>query len=574
MKTILGLHGFSANKPRLLHDTGVSVIRDGKVLFAINEERLSRVKTDGAFPWRSLAQALERFPTERLDGVACPDGTPLWQLFEIFRWTERARRASGVFMGRYLLDSLVRTMDVRRVLPPALDHLPVRFLEHHLCHAASAALTSPWPSCTVVTIDGMGDYCVGGTVGVLDAGRLRILHRTNGFFSPGIFYMIVTDHLGFKPGRHEGKITGLAGFGDPSRAYPSMEKILWYLPGDLDFRGPPIARAINECSFVKGKKGALNYFKKEWADFTREEIAAAAQKRLVDVMLPFIRDAVALTGYRRLALAGGVFANVALNHRIAELPGINGVYVHPNMGDGGLATGAALWMEREMDGSTAPPNPYSNMYLGPDFCDAEIQLALAEAGLQYSQPADLVGDIAKALDEERIVGHFHGAMEYGPRALGNRSILASARDVTLNNRLNTRLRRTEFMPFAPIIQEEHAKDYLEGWDTSHQASRYMTITYRVTERCRREVPAVVHVDGTARPQVVSKADNERVWRILDAYRQRTGIPVLVNTSFNLHEEPIICSPGDAVRAFRQGAVDVLIIGNKWVEPVSGCSSEA
>ena len=282
-------------------------------------------------------------------------------------------------------------------------------------------------------------------------------------------------------------------------------------------------------------------------------------------MLPFIRDAVALAGHRSVVLAGGVFANVALNHRIAGIPGVEGVYVHPNMGDGGLATGAALWMERELDGSASPPMPYSNVYLGPSFSDSEIQAALMEAALQSSQPADLFGDIAKALDEDRIVGHFHGAMEYGPRALGNRSILASARDATLNDRLNARLHRTEFMPFAPIIQEEHAKDYLEGWEASHVASRYMTITYRVTDRCRREVPAVVHVDGTARPQVVSRTDNERIWRILDAYRQRTGIPVLVNTSFNLHEEPIVCSPGDAARAYRQGAVDVLVVGDRWVE---------
>jgi carbamoyltransferase len=379
--------------------------------------------------------------------------------------------------------------------------------------------------------------------------------------------MIVTDYLGFKPGRHEGKVTGLAAHGDPSRAYASMAEALSYRPDRMDFHSRVIPEAIDECSFVKGAKGQLHWFKGAWAGFSREDIAAAAQQRLEDVVVPYVRDAVRLTGEPRVALAGGVFANVSLNRRIRELPEVEGVWVQPAMTDGGLAVGAALALSFD-DPRHRPSSghhPLQHVYLGPSWDDARIVQSLDAAGIAHEHRPDIAEDIAAALEQGLVVGHFDGALEFGPRALGHRSVLVAPTDPGINDRLNQRLHRTEFMPFAPAIQEEHAADMLQGWQPDHAAARFMTVTYEVTERFRELAPAAVHVDGTARPQVVRREQSPRLWEIIERYRQRTGIPAVINTSFNMHEEPIVGSPEDAIRSWREGAVDVLVMGERWVQ---------
>ena len=568
MTTVLGLHGFSAASERVMHDTGVALVRDGQVVAAINEERLSRKKNDGSFPWRALSTVLRQagMHPEDIDLVAMPDEKPLWQMAMVLNSAARTFREAGVPVFRYVLDSLRRTADLRRTVPDELRDRPVKFIEHHLCHAASAYYTSPWTDCSVVTLDGMGDFCIGGMICRGRGGKVELLHRTNGFFSPGIFYMIVTDLLGFTPGRHEGKVTGMAALGDPDRAYSTMVELLSYRPERLDFFSKAIPAAMDRYSFVRGRDAALDAFRAAWAPFQREDIAAAAQRRFEDVVVPFVRDAVRLCGGRKVALAGGVFANVSLNRRIMELPEVDNVFVHPNMTDGGLSVGAALqaYHEQAWPKNGYSPAPMEHVLLGPSWSEAELRQVLDGAGLSYEARQDIAGDIAAAIQAGRVVGNFDGRMEYGPRALGNRSILVSPADASINQRLNDRLRRTEFMPFAPVIQEEHAARCLQGWEHDQVAARFMTITYRVTDEFSELCPASVHVDGTARPQVVRQRDNWRLWEIVEAHRRLTGLPAVINTSFNMHEEPIVCSPEDAVRAFLAGAVDILALGPYWV----------
>ena len=568
MTTVLGLHGFSAASKRVMHDTGVTLVRDGHVVAAINEERLPRKKNDGSFPRRALDTVLQmtRVGPEDIDLVAMPDERPLWQMAMVLNFAMKTYRESGVAVLRYVLDSLRRTTDLRRMVPDALQGKPVKFVEHHLCHAASAYYTSPWSDCTVVTLDGMGDFCIGGMICRGRGGRVDLLHRTNGFYSPGIFYMIVTDLLGFTPGRHEGKITGMAALGDPTRAYPTMEAFLSYRPERLDFLSTAIPTAMDRYSFVRGRDAALDAFRDAWAPFRREDIAAAAQQRFEDVVVPFVRDAVRLAGGRRVALAGGVFANVSLNRRIMELPEVDNVFIHPNMTDGGLSVGAALqaYHAQASPKNGYTPAPMQDVLLGPGWSKEELRQALETAGLPHELRQDIPKDIAGAILAGKVVGHFDGRMEYGPRALGNRSILVSPADSTINQRLNDRLRRTEFMPFAPVIQEENAARCLQGWVEDHVAARFMTITYKVTDEFRDLCPAAVHLDGTARPQVVRRQDNPRLWEIVKEHWRLTGLPAVINTSFNMHEEPIVCSPEDAIRAFNAGAVDILAMGPYWV----------
>ena len=566
MPVVLGIHGFSAGSTRVLHDTGVSLVAAGQVVAAINEERLTREKNDGAFPWHAL-EILRRqtgVVAGELDAVAMPDERPLWQLGQVARLTARVARDHRIVMGRYLVDTVWRTRELRRHAPREFRRKPTVFVRHHLAHAASAGLTSPWSRCTVVTLDGMGDYCEAGLVCRRDEAGLQVLARANGFCSPGIFYMIVTALLGYRPGRHEGKVTGLAALGDPARLRDSMARVLWYRRDELDFGSRMLPRAIDASRFTRGRIDGLEPFRTLWEGAAPEDLAAAAQERLETVVLPYVRDAVRRTGLPDVAVAGGVFANVRLNQRIRELPEVRGLWVHPAMTDAGLATGAALHVERVLAGGTRDPRPLRHAFLGHEPTENEIVAAIGRRSMSTKRPDDLAGRVVDQLAAGKVVAVVRGAMEYGPRALGHRTILASPEDAGINDRLNARLRRTEFMPFAPIVAEERAATCFRGWHLDHAAARFMTVTYDVEPVLQDRAPAVVHVDGTARPQIVRRQDEPFIHEVLVRWEQRTGIPALINTSFNIHEEPIVCTAEDALRALEQGAVDGLVLGSWWV----------
>jgi carbamoyltransferase len=261
-------------------------------------------------------------------------------------------------------------------------------------------------------------------------------------------------------------------------------------------------------------------------------------------------------GTSRIAMAGGVMANVKFNQRIAQLPGVEDVWVFPAMADAGTAFGAAL--------CHVPPRPgqprIEDVYLGPDYTHSEMAAALREAQLSPLPVDDLSASIAHLLTTGACVARFDGRMEFGPRALGNRSILVRATDPGTNDSLNQRLRRTEFMPFAPATLYEHAEACYLGIERGRSCAEFMTMTFDCTDKMRRESPAAVHVDGTARPQLVRKDKQPGYYGINEQYHRLTGIPTVINTSFNMHEEPIVCSPSDAVRAFLDGDLEFLALG--------------
>jgi carbamoyltransferase len=264
------------------------------------------------------------------------------------------------------------------------------------------------------------------------------------------------------------------------------------------------------------------------------------------------------TGLRDVVLAGGVAANVKLNQRIAALDGVGRVFVYPNMGDGGTDVGAVLALlstRGEVESSE-----WETCYLGPGFSDERMAQAIRAAGLHPTRSENVARDVARLLVEGNVVARFAGAMEYGPRALGNRSILYAATDSDVNEWLNRRLGRTEFMPFAPVTLLEHCRDRYVDVDKVLAPARFMTITCECTELMKRESPAAVHVDGTARPQILRREDNPGFHAIVEEYHGLTGIPTLINTSFNMHEEPIVCTPEDAVRGFLDGKLDYLSMG--------------
>ena len=414
-------------------------------------------------------------------------------------------------------------------------------VEHHSTHAANAYFYSGFDEAVVVSLDGYGSG-LAGSVSIGRGGKLQRIHSLEYPHSLGTFYESVTSALGFKAGRHEGKIVGLAAYGDPGvLAEVLMQRF-----------------CISDGTFRIVENNNLFFARLLASKFPKIDVAAAYQNVLERVAAGYVAHYVRLTGIRNVVLSGGVVANVKLNQRVKEIDRVSGIFVHPNMGDGGCGTGAALL---EFAGQQELGGRLTNVFLGPGFSEDEIIDALKRAQLPFTHYSVIEPKLAMLLAAGKVVARFDGRMEYGPRALGNRSILYHAKEPAVNQWLNQRLGRTEFMPFAPATLAEKRADCYLNTCGGEYAAEFMTLTFDCTNEMKRDSPAAVHVDGTARPQLVTPQSNPGFHRILNEYYKLTGIPTLINTSFNMHEEPIVCSPDDAIRAFLQGNLDYLAIGS-------------
>ncbi len=557
--------------------SGASVVEDGRVVAAVNEERLARNKMVMGWPRLSIREALRIADVrpEQLDAVAVASkwGHYLPEHVDfsegVFGVDEGATKNAFFEVGARLsflrsrfpfLEKLyydlrrpvfaLRRRRIREVLAEQLGiRCPVEFVWHHYAHAASAYYGSGFEDALVVTLDGSGD---GHSSHVYDVrgGVWRYLHSVPSFDGLGNYYGYVTHLCGFKTGKHEGKVTGLAAYGE-DRYRDVLERFIRYRDGSMvnvgnAFRGVAVEKL----------RAALP------PDVTREDLAAAIQALAEDIATRYVAHWCEQTGQRNVALAGGVVANVKINQRIHELPGVDRVFVYPAMSDEGLAAGAALIHTAEQPGAPAMHGRscLDHVYLGPEFSEKEIGDALEAADVTYTRPDDLETEVAQLIADGYVVARMNGPMEYGPRALGNRSILYRPDDPSVNDWLNERLSRTEFMPFAPATLAEDADRCFVGMEGAHDTARFMTITFDCTEEMKASCPGVVHIDGTARPQLVSETDNPSYYKIIREFKRITGLPSIVNTSFNIHEEPIVCTPRDAIRAFQLGHLDVLAIG--------------
>jgi carbamoyltransferase len=568
-------------------DSGAALVEDGRIRAAINEERVCRMKLAMGFPHGSIREVLRLSGVEVADldailvggvndvfspGLQAFDG---WFQHSPSAWGGRFKRFAGrlsglggtfPFLERAYYAALWPTFarrrhEIRRILREEYGaRCPIRFVDHHFCHVTSAYYTSGFEDALIFSVDGGGD---GRSSVVYEArgGRLRQLHETSAFNSLGNYYAYVTHMCGFKAMRHEGKITGLAAHGEP-RYVPILREFIDEENGTLVNRGGAVfAEAIRRLR------------KRLPADWTREDTAASIQRHFEDVVRRYVSHWAAHTGLRNLALAGGVFANVRVNQEVHGLPEVSRVFIHPGMTDCGLPVGAALaacvpgYLDRTMP---RDPQPLRDVYLGPDITTAEIDAALSEHRLTpLALDHPLEDEIADLLAAGHVVARAEGRMEYGPRALGNRSILYQPADPAVNDWLNANLRRTEFMPFAPaVLQEERERCFIDTRGAEH-AAEFMTITFQCTPWMRRSMAGVVHLDDTARPQLVHRDRNPAYYRIIEAFRERTGLPAIVNTSFNMHEEPIVCSAHDAVRGFIDGNLDYLALGSHLVRHPAG-----
>jgi len=588
-------------------DSTACLVTDGEIVAAIAEERISRIKIHSGFPYKSIEQLLamhqlsaddidlvvyafedwedetalmrdaielhnnleNRSSTESLSktisqlpkqpettyGIPGLDESALYMtkgaLYKAAYKILSTNKIASHYFSKHESKKWLKTASTEhqrwsQELNTGLEHFglknKLRRIEHHLTHAANAYYTSGFDEALIVTLDGYGSG-LGGSVSIGKGNSIKRIHSLPYPTSLGEFYERVTSSLGFKPGRHEGKIVGLAAYESPDILFNIVHQFFEGNGATLRYRQPH--------NFAHSRYLSTR--------FAKPTVAAAYQKVLEQVAIDYIKPFLNQTGMKNVVLSGGVVANVKANQRIFEIDGVDSIFVHPNMGDGGCSVGAALVASNEQYSQS--PKPILDVYWGQEYSDEAIEMELKKAGLNYRLSENVDLDTAKLLSDDNIVARFAGRMEYGPRSLGNRSILYNAKDPDVNLWLNQQLNRTEFMPFAPAtLFEERHNCYLNIEGAEHAAS-FMTITFDCTKSMIEQSPAAVHVDGTARPQLVSEQSNKRFHDLLTEYHRLTGIPSVINTSFNMHEEPIVCTPYDAIRAFTLGKLPYLAIGN-------------
>jgi len=535
MATVLGINA-------VFHDPAAALVVDGELLSAAEEERFSRRKHGkDAVPFSAW-----ELPIEAARWCLADAGLGMEDLDAVTYSYEPAMMPAGEPVTAADWEPL-RTLFAGRAPQflstalPGLDPAAVRFVPHHHAHAASAYLAAPaCDEAAVLVLDGRGE--VGSHLsGWARAGDLEVLAAQGLPHSLGLLYEEVTAHLGFRRSSDEYKVMALASFGDPER-FASVFRHHVYATEDGGFCTTPFD--LGDLA-PRGRPGQLG---PDHAD-----LAAALQRRLEEVVLDMSRWLHGRTGARTIVMAGGVALNCVANARLAREGPFERVWVQPAAGDAGTALGGALHAAHELGDR---PTPFRTAALGRGWTDAELEVVLREAELLYSRPDDLAAVVAEALAGNAVVGWFQGRSEYGPRALGHRSLLVDPSRPENLQRMNAIKGREEFRPVAPMVLLERASEIFEGV----LPSPYMLFVHQVRPEWRERIAAAVHVDGTARAQTVDRQDEPLLASLLDAFAARTGVPVLVNTSFNTAGRPIVDSPRDALECFGSGPVDVLVLG--------------
>jgi carbamoyltransferase len=543
------------------HDSGVCLFQDGRVVLCSSEERRLNVKNYAGVPAQSIAAVFRRsgIDPRSVDLVALssrirttvptPGYKPIYTVLNLL--SSLGRTGWGTALGRRLLPLLRKR---RALLACLADHglagRPVTAFDHHLCHAATAYFHRPWAGpATVLTLDGAGDgLCA--TVSVGRGDNLEVVARTPKFHSPAAWmYSAVTAHLGLRPYEHEYKVMGMAPYGQPEVCSDVLRRA--FAVEGLEFR--------NRAGRIAG--GMQRYLLNRLAGQRFDNVAGACQQVFEELMLRWVGNALQATGVPRVAAAGGAFLNVKANKLIREAPGVEGLYVYPASDDGGTPVGAAvlgyLHLCRQKGAEPRLELP-RDMYLGLEFSEAEMQAAAEASGLPYRRMADPAAEVAGLLAEGKIVARFAGREELGPRALGNRSILADPRDLRVIRKLNFAIKHRDFwMPFAASVLEEDAARYVRGLSPW---AYYMIEAFDTTPEGADSLIAGVHpFDQTIRPQVVEGL-NPGYRDLIRAFRARTGVGGVLNTSFNLHGYPIVGTPEVALDTLKKSDLDAVAVG--------------
>jgi carbamoyltransferase len=574
---ILGINAYHAN-------AAAAIVVDGRLIAAVEEERLNRVKYAAGLPARAIQFCLDRAGVEltEVDHIAVPRD-PWARLGTKLRFAMR--------MPRFALDRvrvMKRFAGIREDLASAFQVAPgdirgqFHRIEHHTAHLASAFFVSPFDRAAVLSADGLGDFassmCAAG-----EGPKMRVLGEVAFPHSLGMYYTALTQYVGFWKFGDEYKVMGLAAYGKPE-FLEEFRRIVWS-DGPLSFRlgleyfthqnqGADMTWRDASSTPVLGRLFS-SYLEKRLGPARKPDepltqrhynLAASMQAALEEVLIAYWNGLASQTGQKALCLAGGVAFNCVANGRIFDATPFEHVFLQPAAGDAGLSIGAAFAVQHQILGC---PREFvmEHAYWGPEFSPGEIRTVVDRVGsadeveIAQLDEAELVPATAQHIADGKIVGWFQGAAEWGPRALGNRSILADPRRPEMKDILNQRIKHREtFRPFAPSIAEEATGEFFE----KTHPSPFMTFAYPVRPEKRGVIPAPTHVDGTARLQTVSRRANPLYWKLLHAVGDLTGVPVVLNTSFN-DNEPIVCRPEEALECFRRTRMDVLVLGNFILE---------
>ncbi len=572
---ILGINAYHG-------DASAAIVVDGQLIAAVEEERFTRVKHTAGFPAHAVRYCLEAAGVriQEVDHIAIPRNPKA-------RWFRKIWYAAR--LPRFAIDRVrawTRFQDLPRALADALETDPktiraqIHRVEHHLAHLASSFYVSPFERAALLSLDGLGDFA-SGMWGIGEGSRIRTFGSVAFPHSVGLYYTAWTQYLGFWKYGDEYKVMGLAAYGEPEYLEDFREMLrLRGLGYQMDLRyfqhhttGPTMTweEGPPRLSPLYSRTMERRFGPARPPDATIEprhmNLAATLQKRLEEVVLSLARVlhhriAEENGSLRSLAYAGGVAFNCVANGQLLEQTPFEALYIQPAAGDAGLAVGAAFYVYHHVLGY---PRQFAmeHAYWGPAYSETEIQRALERSDLPYRRWEDpvLIRKVAQAIAEGKVVGWYQGRTEWGPRALGNRSILVDPRRPEMKDLLNRRIKHREpFRPFAPSILEEYTHQYFE----STAPSPFMLLAYRVRPGKRSEIPATIHVDGTARIQTVHRSTNPRYWQLIEEFRKLTGVPVVLNTSFN-ENEPIVNTPQEAVECFLRTQMDLLAIGPYVVE---------
>ena len=579
---ILGISAF-------YHDSAAAVVCDGRIAAAAQEERFTRIKHDSRFPVHAVEHCLRLagIDAARLDHVVFYD-KPLLKFDRLLETTlAYAPRGFRQFLSvipQWLKTKLHLPREMDKALGGAYGGRYV-FCEHHESHAASAFFPSPFEEAAILTMDGVGEWAT-GSIGIGRGNRVELTRELRFPHSLGLLYSAFTYFTGFKVNSGEYKLMGLAPYGEPKYADVILDKLI-DLKEDGSFRMDMSYFAYCRANVMINRKFEKLFggpARKPESRITQREmdLAASIQKVTEEVMLRMVRFVHAETGMNDLCLAGGVALNCVGNGRILREGPFEHIWIQPAAGDAGGALGSALFVWHQLLGNArtvAPQDAQMGSLLGPSYTDEEIRDWLDSVGAVYHVIDDetaLIDRVARMIEAQKVVGWFQGRMEFGPRALGCRSILGDARSSDMQSVMNLKIKfRESFRPFAPSVLRDHVHDYFDM--RTAEDSPYMLLVAPVREdkrlgdgaerlsgldRVREErsiVPAITHVDYSARVQTVDAERHPRYCRLLERFRSRTGCPLVINTSFNIRGEPIVCSPEHAYRCFMATDMDVLVL---------------
>ncbi|MFX1392841.1 MAG: carbamoyltransferase [Promethearchaeota archaeon] len=565
MPIVLGFHDSA-------FDSGATLLKDGEPIAAIHEERLCRLKHSGGFPFESIKKILtiSKIHPSELDAVAVGFINPnfIIQLMQTFFNANANLNPLKSRIDRYKMLAVEKYEFLKnhsgfRIFNTSLSNKlhtvmlkklginkKIISVDHHLCHAASAYFSSGFKKCLVITADARGDR-ISTSINIADENGIKRISSSPESASMGHFYGCITEVLGFGYSDGEGKTEALAAFGNPSKAYKKLKSYIYVKSLVLKGKMDPYRRLMSIPFFQ-----ILNNFRKE-------DIAYAAQRILEEIYIKLIRNAIDKTGIKNIALAGGIFLNVKLNKKIMEMPEVKNIFIHPAAGDSGIPTGAAFVVYSKLYGLKS--KKWNHVYLGNSYRESEIKEFLKKKNLDYEYIDDISGYIGEEiLPKNYLIGWFQNKMEYGPRALGARSVLIDPRRNESPKKVNSCIKkRPAFQPFCPSILTDDTKKYIDN--PKNIDGSFMILAFDAKQRMIEEAPAVVFIDSTSRIQTVDRKYNNRYYDLIRSFGKETGVPILLNTSFNRSGEPIVCTLEDAVNDFKLTKLDALVIGHYFIK---------